>query len=160
MRNGKGQGDEAKRLPMQWAEGPGAGFTTSTTPWQEPASTALIDTVAGQAGEPGSLLSLYRDLIRLRASHPALRRGSTRRLSASGTSGTPLALLRTHGQQSMVIVYSFAAEPNEVAISSDGLGAATSFTDALSGESLSRPNATDSLSVSLPPRGFRVLVAQ
>ena len=160
MRNGKGQGDEAKRLPMQWSEGPGAGFTTSPTPWQEPTSTTLGDTVAGQSGDPASLLSLYRDLIRLRAAHPALRVGSTRRLAATGTAGTPLALLRTHGEESMVLVYSFAAEPNEVTLSSDDLGTATSFEDALSGEMATMDNTSDSLTISLEPRGFRVLVAQ
>jgi glycosidase len=57
-------GRDRHRHPMQWEATPTAGFTTGE-PW-----LALVDpaerNVADQHAEPGSLLSLYRDLIALR----------------------------------------------------------------------------------------------
>ena len=61
-------GRDAFRHPMQWEPGPAAGFTTGT-PW-----LPLVDpearSVAAQEGDPGSLLSLYRELIALRRRLP------------------------------------------------------------------------------------------
>jgi glycosidase len=62
-------GRDSFRHPMQWDASPGAGFTTGT-PW-----LPLVDpaerSVAAQRDDPGSLLSLYRELISLRRSLPA-----------------------------------------------------------------------------------------
>jgi alpha-glucosidase len=59
-------GRDSARHPMQWEPQPGGGFTTGT-PW-----LPLVDperrSVAGQRGDPSSLLELYRELIRLRRS--------------------------------------------------------------------------------------------
>jgi glycosidase len=53
---------------MQWDSSPGAGFTTGT-PWL-PLVDQDVRSVAGQRDEPGSLLSLYRELIALRRELP------------------------------------------------------------------------------------------
>ncbi len=50
---------------------PGVGFTTGE-PWQTPSDGADTANVATQTADPDSLLSAYRDLIHLRAEHPAL----------------------------------------------------------------------------------------
>ena len=59
-------GRDGARHPMQWDGSPAGGFTTAT-PW-----LAAVDperrNVAAQAGDPGSLLGLYRSLIQLRRS--------------------------------------------------------------------------------------------
>jgi alpha-glucosidase len=59
-------GRDRARHPMQWEPEPGGGFTTGA-PW-----LPLVDperrSVAGQRGDPWSLLELYRELIRLRRS--------------------------------------------------------------------------------------------
>jgi glycosidase len=64
--------DEDIRLPMQWSQEANAGFTTGD-PWRDPDPAFEQVNVAGEAGDPDSLLSHYRDLIALRAAHPALR---------------------------------------------------------------------------------------
>ena len=62
--------DENIRRPMQWtAEG---GFTTGT-PWNGYYEDYRERNVAGQDADPNSLLNHYRDLIRLRSEHAALR---------------------------------------------------------------------------------------
>ncbi|MBK8026237.1 MAG: alpha-amylase [Chloroflexi bacterium] len=59
--------DERIRTPMQWeADAATGGFTTGT-PWQPLQEDADEVNVATQADDPASLLSAYRDLIRLRA---------------------------------------------------------------------------------------------
>ena len=71
--------DERIRTPMPWtAEGPGFGFTTAAEPWQPMADgVAEGSSVAVQAADPGSLLSHYRELIGVRAAHPALGTAGT-----------------------------------------------------------------------------------
>jgi glycosidase len=68
--------DERIRTPMRWdASKPSAGFSTQA-PWESLSADPASLNVAAEAADPGSLLSSYRDLIRLRASHPALSEGT------------------------------------------------------------------------------------
>jgi alpha-glucosidase len=74
-------GRDPERTPMQWDASPNAGFTTGN-PWLPLAADHTERNVAAQRDDPASLLSLYRRLIWLRKSSPALRRGSYRTLPA------------------------------------------------------------------------------
>jgi len=69
-------GRDPERTPMQWDGTKKAGFTTGD-PWLPIGDTARAN-VAGQRNDPASLFSLYRRMIWLRKSSPALRRGSYR----------------------------------------------------------------------------------
>ncbi len=61
---------------MQWDASPNAGFTApDSIPWLPLAPDAAAVNVAAQAEDPGSLLTLTRDLLRLRREHPVLHRG-------------------------------------------------------------------------------------
>ncbi len=64
------------RLPMRWDGTETAGFTTGN-PWVELGKETPQTNVASQAEDPTSLLSRYRDMIRLRQEHAALRAGDT-----------------------------------------------------------------------------------
>ena len=72
-------GRDAARTPMQWDASPGGGFSAGE-PW-----LPLVDparrSVAAQAADPGSLLHLYRRLLALRRSSPAMRHGALELLS-------------------------------------------------------------------------------
>jgi alpha-glucosidase len=59
---------------MQWDATPAGGFTTGV-PWL-PLTDPASRNVAHQASDPGSVLSLYRRLIALRRSLPALQHGA------------------------------------------------------------------------------------
>jgi glycosidase len=72
MRMALVSGDQAKRAPMAWNADPKAGFTEGT-PWSPLAPQHATHNVESQLGEPGSLLNLYRELVRLRRAEPALR---------------------------------------------------------------------------------------
>ncbi|MEO5918441.1 MAG: alpha-amylase family glycosyl hydrolase [Candidatus Limnocylindrales bacterium] len=71
------------RTPFPWtADAPGHGFTTGTA-WEPFAAGAESANFATESGDPGSLLSIYRRLIKLRAADPALWAGSATRLEAA-----------------------------------------------------------------------------
>ncbi len=72
---GFGVGRDPERTPMQWDSGPNAGFTTGI-PWLPLSHDHERTNVAAQSEDPGSVLSLYRRLIALRQSEPALMVGS------------------------------------------------------------------------------------
>jgi glycosidase len=68
--------DERIRTPMRWdASSPAAGFS-SHEPWEALSDDPASVNVAAESPDPASLLSRYRDLIRLRNAHPALSTGT------------------------------------------------------------------------------------
>ena len=68
--------DERIRTPMRWdTTTPAAGFSTHA-PWETLSADPASTNVATEAADPGSLLSTYRDLIRLRGAHRALSDGT------------------------------------------------------------------------------------
>lgn len=73
------------RTPMQWSGAAGAGFSTGR-PWRKVNDDYPSVNVAIQGQDPRSLLTLYRDLIRLRTSEPAVRRGGLEVLKTGHTS--------------------------------------------------------------------------
>ena len=62
-----GKGRDAERRPMQWDCSENMGFSTAR-PWLEPNYTGdwKQRTVENQEKDPGSMLALYRNIIRLR----------------------------------------------------------------------------------------------
>jgi alpha-glucosidase len=79
---GKGLGRDPERTPMPWDGSSGHGFTTGQ-PWL-PIGTQEAD-VAAQGGDPQSMLSLYRRLIVLRKTSPALLHGAVAEVHADGS---------------------------------------------------------------------------
>jgi alpha-glucosidase len=70
------EGRDGARTPMHWDARPGAGFTTpSATPWLPLGEHASVN-VEAQRADPGSVLTLVRDLIALRRQLPDLRSGA------------------------------------------------------------------------------------
>ena len=78
---GLGLGRDPERTPMQWDGGPNAGFTTGR-PWLPLADDAHRVNVADQRDDAGSMLTLYRRLLMLRRTQPALSVGSYEPLDA------------------------------------------------------------------------------
>jgi len=70
------KGRDGERTPMQWTSERNAGFTAPTaTPWLPVPPTATHVNVAAQDKDHASILNLYRRLIALRRSSPALLHG-------------------------------------------------------------------------------------
>ena len=102
---GLGFGRDPVRTPMQWDEGHGAGFTTGE-PWLPIANDYAMNNVAVLRHQSASILSLYRRLIELRRSEPALSVGDY----AALPSGEDLmAYMRKAGERRLLIVLNFGA---------------------------------------------------
>ncbi|TVR66762.1 MAG: DUF3459 domain-containing protein, partial [Spirochaetaceae bacterium] len=88
------------RTPMQWEDGPGAGFSgggaevTPASPWLPVHPDYRVVNVATQRQDPESLLNLYRDLLGLRARSAALREGDFTLLEGDGVPRSVLCYRR------------------------------------------------------------------
>jgi glycosidase len=100
--------DEQLRTPMQWSGVQGGGFTTGQ-PWQALQGNYPQVNVAAQESDPNSLLNLYRRLVQLHTTHPALAQGSYTPLSAS--SPAVGAFLRHQGDETILVVLNFGQAP-------------------------------------------------
>ncbi len=106
LANGSADSDDRlKRTPMPWDASPGGGFTTGT-PWFPFSPGRDTANVARETGDPSSLLSRYRMLIRARHSSPALANGGIQVL-ASGSSQV-LAFLRTTPDEKVLVVHNLS----------------------------------------------------
>lgn len=77
-------GRDGGRTPMQWRDAPGGGFAgPGVRPWL-PLGDVAAQNVESQRSDPGSMLTLTRDLIALRRRTPDLRTGSYTTLDAPG----------------------------------------------------------------------------
>ncbi len=71
-------GRDKNRTPFQWAHAPNGGFSPPGVETWLPVNPNWADgvNVEDQAADPGSLLSFYRQLLRVRSTTPALVTGS------------------------------------------------------------------------------------
>jgi glycosidase len=101
--------DERIRTPLAWTGTPdGYGFTTGT-PWEAMAEGVETANIATETTDRTSLLARYRDLIALRAAHPALRRGDLIPLESS-VPGV-YAYLRHDATETVAVVVNLSKEP-------------------------------------------------
>jgi glycosidase len=99
--------DENLRTPMHWTEEDGAGFTTGT-PWYRLNRDYQDKNVAAQLGDPDSLLSRYRNLIRLRSAFAALRTGQV--VNVTSNARSVYAYLRHGETQDLLVVHNLSDE--------------------------------------------------
>ncbi len=102
------QGRDQSRSPMQWANEPNAGFSDAE-PWLPVADNYETKNVETQLGDPGSLLSLYKDLIQLRRRIPALTEGSYGEGIRSDHKDV-LSFTRCHQEEKYLIILNFGGE--------------------------------------------------
>jgi alpha-glucosidase len=107
---GLGLGRDPERTPMQWSAAPNAGFTAGI-PWLPLAEDFAEVNVEAERDDPGSMLSLYRALIELRQSEPALAQGAYAPLTAEGA---VLAYTRREGARQFLIALNLGPEPAQL----------------------------------------------
>ena len=78
---GLGQGRDPERTPMQWDASPSAGFTTGS-PWLPPDDDHVELNVESLERDSTSILHLYRRLIQVRRTSPALASGRLQLVTA------------------------------------------------------------------------------
>lgn len=109
LQNGPARNDEQKRTPMPWDATETGGFTAGK-PWFAFAPGKETSNVAAQTGDPGSLLSHYRKLIRARKSSKALREGSLELITSGVKSDPVLAFFRQSPGERVLVLHNLGAE--------------------------------------------------
>jgi alpha-glucosidase len=113
---GLGLGRDPVRTPMPWTSGRNGGFTDGE-PWLPLGPDQTDLNVAAQANAPGSLLSFYRALLRLRRREPALSSGD---IAIAEASEAVLVYRRSKGGRALLVVLNFAE--SDVSVRLEGVG--------------------------------------
>jgi alpha-glucosidase len=113
---GKGLGRDPQRTPMRWFPREGAGFTRGI-PWLPVGDHVATCNVASEADDPGSLLSLYKALLRLRREHRALSVGSFQLLAVNDAA---MVYERSGGDERYVIALNFTDSDSKLPVSPPG----------------------------------------
>ncbi len=112
---GLGLGRDPVRTPMPWDATPNGGFSTAV-PWLPLCSDFADRNVARLEQVPGSMLTLYRQLLALRRAHSALSIGTFALLDASSAAPDVLAYERRHGDERLLIALNLGSTPRELAL--------------------------------------------
>jgi alpha-glucosidase len=107
---GLGFGRDPVRTPMPWDGSAHAGFTRGV-PWLPLNRDWPTRNVAAARADPASMLSLHRDLLRLRRAHSALSVGALRLIEAEGD---VLAYERSHESERIVVALNLGSEPHRI----------------------------------------------
>lgn len=118
----KEKGRDGERTPMQWNASADAGFTTaSAKPWLPVPPSAATINVAAEQNNPDSLLTWYRELIRLKKTNPAFEHGSNIMLDTENDK--VLSWMRqAPGARQVVVSVNFTAQPQTVNLAAGGPG--------------------------------------
>jgi alpha-glucosidase len=123
------KGRDGCRTPMAWEAGAvHAGFSSAAKPWLPVADSHLPLAVQKQAGDRGSLLAFYTQLLHWRRSVPALVKGG---MSLLPQHPQVLAFVREHAGQQVLCAFNFSAQaatlnlPECAVMDSCGLSGAT-----------------------------------
>lgn len=161
MVNGPTLDDKHKRTPMQWDDSAHAGFT-SGTPWIKVNSNFKTVNVSSQLDDPSSVWTLYRELIALRKSHPALQTGAFLPAAVSSTTTDDLwGFVRWHGDDKIAVAVNLgeaSALSVKVALPGDWTGSATRLWP---GSAAETSLADGTLSAGdIPPSGLVIFALQ
>jgi alpha-glucosidase len=116
-------GRDPERTPMQWDDGPNAGFAPEgVQTWLPLAPDYRTRNVAAQSQDPTSMLAYFRALTALRQSSPALTAGDYRSLDTGKEE--VFAYVRTApaagGEQRYLVVLNFGERTHRIDMSSLG----------------------------------------
>ncbi|MGH9456227.1 MAG: alpha-amylase family glycosyl hydrolase [Thermoanaerobaculia bacterium] len=104
---GLGLGRDPQRTPMQWDGSQNAGFSSSE-PWLPLAPDWKSVNVEAERDDPNSMLTLYRELVRLHRAEPSLSIGEFAPLNATGDL---VVYVRKHMTRILFIVLNLSGRP-------------------------------------------------
>jgi len=114
---GANVGRDPARTPMQWDQTLYAGFSTHE-PWLPLTENHAHRNVTRMKADAGSILSLYKNLLRLRRNCLALRAGEWRRLNAPENI---LAYERHEDNSHIIVALNFVSAPAHVPLPEKGV---------------------------------------
>jgi alpha-glucosidase len=114
-------GRDGARTPMQWSGQPGAGFTSDyVDSWLPVNPNHLLGvSVAAQYSDKNSMLTFFKEIVRLRLENPALKRGDITLLPAHGD---VLAFWRESSEQRCLVGLNLSEDPKILPIGRASLG--------------------------------------
>jgi alpha-glucosidase len=112
---GLGLGRDPERTPMHWDASPNGGFSTGR-PWLPLDPSFETCNVEGMRNDPGSILTLYRELIAARKRHLALSVG---RYKPVGIEGHVFAFEREHKDERVLVALNLGPEPAALTLPGD-----------------------------------------
>jgi alpha-glucosidase len=148
----KDKGRDGERTPMQWDDGPNAGFTgPNVKPWLPIPPSYKSVNVKAQVVDFDSMLNWYKQLIELRRSTPALHDG--RNIMLNTSDNNVLTWLRqVPGQPPVVVACNFTAQLQKISFDLSAHGILSRQAKTL----IKTPGSSDPPSldnVQLPPFG-------
>jgi glycosidase len=100
------------RTPMQWDNSPNAGFCgQDATPWLPLHENYTTTNVKSELADERSLLTVYRQLLRLRRDSAALREGAIQLVDEPNISANLLAYQRDLGDETILVTINFGKTP-------------------------------------------------
>ena len=102
------------RTPVQWDNGPNAGFTTGERTWIDVNENHSWLNAAQQEQDPDSILNFYRKAIKLRKELPVVRHGSYR--EHFPLSGSIYCYSREMAGQKLLVICSFSKKEQKLRI--------------------------------------------
>ncbi len=106
------------RSPMQWDDGPNAGFTTGK-PWSATNPNYAEINAAAAVADDDSVFHHYRRVIELRHTEPAVAHGDFRMLAPDHP--TLYAFTRSHEGTELLVLANFSADELDLAGAVEGL---------------------------------------
>ena len=104
-------GRDGERTPMQWSDGANAGFS-KVKPWLPVPDSYKTHNVARESKDKNSVLSVYRQLLRLRHQEPALTNGSY--IALNEDDPNVLTYLRIDKEEAVLVVLNMSNSPQKV----------------------------------------------
>lgn len=105
------KGRDGERTPMQWDQSENAGFTKGK-PWLPVPAEAKSHNVADEAKDTQSILSFYKQLLKLRHTNKELLDGNY--LPINQNDQNVLSYLRVHEDQAVLVSLNMSAAPQKV----------------------------------------------
>ena len=151
----KEKGRDGERTPMQWNDGPNAGFAKDgVKTWLPIPPSYKTFNVQAEVADYDSMLNWYKQLIELRRTNPAIRDGQHVMLNT--TDNNVLTWLRqAPGQPAVVVACNFTAQPQKVSFDLSAQGITSKNAKTL----MKTPGSSDPASldnVQLPPFGVYI----
>jgi len=146
----KEKGRDGERTPMQWTDGPQAGFSTNPNTWLPIPPSYKTYNVAVESKQSDSQLNWYKQLATLRRENPALRDGKMTMLDTANAD--VLSYVRSNGSgPAVVVAINFTADPKTIILDLSSAGVTGSRVKTLATTDASLQSVTTLKSITLPP---------
>jgi alpha-glucosidase len=106
----KEKGRDGERTPMQWSSAPNAGFSNAK-PWLPVPPSYQTHNVESETKDPGSVLSLYKQVLALRHTNEALLEGNYMALNEDDPN--IMSYVRSYKNKSVIVALNMSATPQK-----------------------------------------------